>query len=165
MIAGVFDEFFGVPTHPLAVHAPVVLVPIAAVVAVVLAVRHDWRRRVTWFMPAVVFVLVAMLFVAKESGEAAKESDNIFGDITEHEDLANATFALSIVWFVLTLALAVRDRMTRPQAQALSADAALRSRDTVATVLAALAAVTAIVTTIWLVRTGHAGAESRWKLG
>ena len=165
MIAGVFDEFFGVPTHPLAVHAPVVLVPVAAVTAVVFAVRDDWRRRVGWFMPAAVFVLVAMLFVAKESGEAAKASDNVFGDITEHEDLANATFALSIVWFVLTVAVAVRDRMTRPQAQALSADAAARSSDTVATVLAVLAAIAAIVTTIWLVRTGHAGAESRWKLG
>ena len=167
MIAGVFDEFFGVPMHPLAVHAPVVLVPIAGVVAVVLAVRDDWRRRVGWFMPAAVFVLVAMLFVAKESGESAKASDNIFGDIGEHEDLANATFVLSIVWFALTVAVAVRDRMAgrHGPAQALSADAASARRDTVATVLAVFAAVAAIVTTIWLVRTGHAGAESRWKLG
>ena len=88
MFAGVFDEFFGVPTHPLAVHAPVVLVPIAAVAAVVLAIKSDWRARVGWLMPAAVFALVAMLFVAKESGESAKENDaNVFGDIAEHEDL------------------------------------------------------------------------------
>ncbi len=106
-----------------------------------------------------------MLFIARESGEAAEEADNVFGDISEHKELADVTFVLSIVWFVLTLAVAVRDRMTRPQAPALSADAAPQSRDTAATVLSALAAVAAIVTTIWLVRTGHAGAESRWKLG
>ena len=53
-----------------------------------------------------------MLFVAKESGESAKEADNIFGDIAQHEDLANTTFVLAIVWFVLTLALAVRDWMS-----------------------------------------------------
>jgi len=165
MFAGVFDEFLGVPTHPLAVHAPVVLVPVAAVVAVVLAVRADWRRRVGWFMPAGVFVLVALLFVAKESGEAAKEADNVFGDIAQHEDLANTTFVLSIVWLVLTLAVVIRDRMVgRGGASALSADALVPSRDHIATALAVLAAVAAVVTTIWLIRTGHAGAESRWKI-
>jgi preprotein translocase subunit SecG len=166
MFAGVFDEFFGVPTHPLAVHAPVVLVPIAAVVAVVLAVKSDWRVRIGWLKPAAVFVLVAMLFVAKESGESAKEADNVFGDIAQHEDLANATFVLAIVWFVLTLAVTIRDWMTGrdQQVQPLSAGAAVVSRDTVAQVLVVLAAVAAVITTIWLIRTGHAGAESRWKL-
>ncbi len=75
MIAGVFDEVFGVPTHPLAVHAPIVLVPIGAIVAVVLAVRSDWRRRISWGWPAAVFVLVVLLFVAKESGESAVEAE------------------------------------------------------------------------------------------
>ena len=167
MIGGAFDEFFGVPTHPLAVHAPVVLVPIAAVVAVVLAVRNDWRQRVAWLMPAAVFVLVAMLFVARESGEAVAEADNVFGDITEHQDLADTTFVLSIVWFSLTVAVAVRDRMVSRDsaATALSADVVATSpRDTIATMLAVVAALAAVVTTIWLVRTGHAGAESRWKL-
>jgi preprotein translocase subunit SecG len=164
MFAGVFDDFFGVPTHPLAVHAPVVLVPIAAVVAVVLAVKSDWRARVGWLMPAAVFVLVAMLFVAKESGESAKEADNIFGDIAEHEELAETTFVLAIVWFVLALAVAIRDRMNGRDQQ-VSADAAVTSRDTVALVLSVLAACAAVITTIWLIRTGHAGAESRWKLG
>ncbi len=166
MFAGVFDEFFGVPTHPLAVHAPVVLVPIAAVVAVVLAVRSDWRSRIGWLMPAAVFILVVMLFAAKESGEAAKEAENIFGDIDRHEELANTTFVLALVWFALTLAVAVRDWMNRrdQRVQALSADAAVRPRDMIALVLAILAAVAAVITTIWLIRTGHAGAESRWKL-
>ncbi|MDG1266504.1 MAG: hypothetical protein P8O03_09285 [Ilumatobacter sp.] len=171
MIAGLFDEFFGVPTHPLAVHAPVVLVPIFAVVAVMLAVKSDWRVRVGWFMPVVVFVLVAMLFVAKESGESllVSEAENLFllgspQQIADHEDLANATFVLAIVWFVLTLAVVTRDWMSgrdqsvRPH----SADTAAMSHDAVATVLSVLAAIAAVITTIWLIRTGHAGAESRW---
>jgi preprotein translocase subunit SecG len=117
-------------------------------------------------MPAAVFILVVMLFAAKESGEAAKEAENIFGDIDQHEELANTTFVLALVWFVLTLAVAVRDWMNRrdQRVQALSADAAVRPRDMIALVLAILAAVAAVVTTIWLIRTGHAGAESRWKL-
>jgi len=161
MIAGVFDEFFGVPTHPLAVHAPVVLVPIFTILAVVLAVRTDWRGRAWWLMPVGVLLMVAMLFVAKESGEAAAESNNVFGDIDEHEDLAEMTFIISLVWFVATVATAVRDRMTRTPTP-LSADVAPADRDTAALVLGVLAAVLAILTTIWLIRTGHAGAESRW---
>ena len=171
MFAGVFDEFFGVPTHPLAVHAPVVLVPIAAVVAVVLAIKSDWRVRVGWLMPAAVLVLVALLFVAKESGESllVSEDESLFllgsqQQIADHQDLANATFVLAIVWFVLTLGVAIRDWMSGRDrsVQPLSADAAAMPRDTMATVLAVLAAIAAVITTIWLIRTGHAGAESRW---
>ena len=161
-----FDEFWGVQTHPLAVHAPVVLVPVATIAAIVLAVRADWRQRINWRWPAVVFVLVVLLFVAKESGEAAKEADNIFGDIGEHEELANTTFVMSIVWFVLTVGVALRDRMTATaDVRTLSADAAPAERDPVALALAVLCAVAAVLTTVWLIRAGHAGAESRWNLG
>ena len=171
MLAGVLDEVFDIPTHPLAVHAPVVLVPIATVVAVVLAVKSDWRARVGWLMPAAVFVLVAMLFVAKESGESLLESEDetlfLLGtqaQISNHQDLGNATFVLAIVWFVLTLAVAIRDwsHGRGERTQPLSAGVGVVERDTVALVLAILAAVAAVITTVWLIRTGHAGAESRW---
>jgi hypothetical protein len=171
MIAGVLDEVFDVPTHPLAVHAPLVLVPIAAVVAVVLAVKRDWRVRVGWLMPAAVFVLVAMLFVAKESGESLLESDDeslfLLGtqaQISNHQELGDATFVLAVVWFMFALAVAVRDwyHGRGERTQPLSAGARVVQHDTVALVLAILSAVAAVITTIWLIRTGHAGAESRW---
>jgi len=165
MTAGVFDEFLGVPTHPLAIHAPLVLVPIASIVAIVFAVRADWRRRVGWFAPATVLVLVAMLFVAKESGEAAKEAENVFGDIDRHQELANATFVLAIVWLALTVALAVWDRWGASRARALSADAVSSSPDRIGLALSVVTAIAAVVTTIWLLRTGHAGSESRWVIG
>lgn len=167
MIAGVFDEFLGVPAHPLAIHAPLVLVPIAAIVAVVFAVRADWRRRVGWFAPATVFVLVAMLYVAKESGEAANnmEPSIVFGDIDRHQELANTTFVLSIVWLVLTVALAVWDRMGATRSRALSAGVAASNSEWVGVALSVVTAIAAVVTTIWLLRTGHAGSESRWDLG
>lgn len=163
MIAGVFDQFLGVPTHPLAVHAPLVLIPIATVVAIVFVVRADWRRRVGWFAPAIVLVFVGMLFVAKESGEAAEDADNVIGDIDLHEDLAESTFTLAIIWFVLTLALAVWDRVGVERVRSLSAGAATR-QDRIGLVLSVVTAIAAVVTTIWLLRTGHAGSESRWKI-
>lgn len=165
MIAGIFDEFFGVPTHPLAVHAPVVLIPFATIAAIVFVVRADWRARTSLVMTGLVFVMVAALFVAKESGEAAKEAQNVFGNIDAHEDLANTTFIMGLVWFVLTAGVGLRDwTQRRAGIQSLSAGSAVVGRDQVAFALSVLAAVAAVLTTIWLVRTGHAGAESRWKL-
>jgi preprotein translocase subunit SecG len=165
MIAGLFDEFLGVPLHPLAVHAPVVLVPIGALAAVVLTVRPTWRQRVGWWLPATVFMLAGSLFVAKESGEAAVAAKNVFGNIDEHSELAETTFILSLVWFALALGLAMWEWQSRRRApQALSAAGAAVGRDPVAIGFAVAMSVAAIATAIWLVRTGHAGAESRWVL-
>ena len=75
MFAGVFDEFFGLPTHPLAVHAPVVLIPIVAIAAIVFAARPSWRARAWWVMAPLVLFNVVMLFVAKESGESLLEAE------------------------------------------------------------------------------------------
>lgn len=164
MIAGVFDQFLGVPTHPLAVHAPLVLIPLAAIVAVVFVVRPDWRRRAGWFSPVVVFVLVAMLFVAKESGEAARDANNVFGDVDRHQDLANTTFVIAIVWLVLTVAVTVWDRVAVPRARALSAGVLSSPPGWIGPVLSTITAIAAVVTTIWLLRTGHSGSESRWDI-
>lgn len=166
MIAGVFDEFFGVPMHPFAVHAPVVLAPFAASMAVVFVLRSDWRHRASWGMSAAVLALVAMLFVAKESGESALAARNVFGDVSDHQELAEQTFVIVIVWFVITLGLFAFDRLrSLPPTSETPGGALVPSRDPVALGLSVLAAVAAIVATIWLIRTGHAGAASRWDIG
>jgi preprotein translocase subunit SecG len=164
VLAGLFDEFFGVPTHPFAVHAPIVLLPIAAVATVVLTVRSDWRRRIWWAMPATVLVLFAMLFVAKESGEAVLDSQNVFGNVDRHQELGEQTVIIAFVWLVGSIALAVRDRQTM-STKALSSDVASPPRDAIALGLGIVVALIAVVATIWLIRTGHAGAESRWVIG
>lgn len=164
MFAGLFDELFGVPTHPFAVHAPIVLLPIAAIATVVLTVRADWRQRIWWVMPATVLVLCGMLFVAKESGEAVLNSQNVFGDVDRHEELGEQTVLITFVWLVGAIALAVWDRQ-RKAPKPLSSDVASAPRDAVGLGLGIVVALIAVVATIWLVRTGHAGAESRWVIG
>jgi hypothetical protein len=65
----VFDTISGLPVHPLAVHAVVVLLPLAAVITAVVAVRPGWRR---FAGPVVVADALVAIFslVAKESGES-----------------------------------------------------------------------------------------------
>ena len=62
---------FGVPTHPLAVHAAVVLVPLAAIAVVIAALWPAVRRR---YGPVVLILATLALVsvpVAKESGESS----------------------------------------------------------------------------------------------
>ncbi len=158
-----FDEFFGVPLHPLAVHAPVVLLPIAAVVSVVALSRTAWRDRLGWWLAGGVGALVVMLFVAKESGEEVKNQAYGVATIDRHEELGNQTFVITLVWFLVTVGVVARDRMVRGNdVEAMTIGPISLRRDAVSLTLSAIAAVGAVVATIWLIRTGHLGAEGRW---
>jgi hypothetical protein len=67
------DQILGLPAHPLLVHIPVVLVPLATVGAVLVAVKASWRRSL-----AVVVAVLAVggavgVLLATQSGEALEE--------------------------------------------------------------------------------------------
>lgn len=169
MTAGVFDEFFGVPTHPLAVHAPVVLIPLLAVISVVVLFRSSWRERASVPLAGLALVMVALLFVAKESGQSAR-----YGDVTQtfgtpelldrHEDLGNQTFVIGIAWLFFALGAGLLAMLQRNRgATSLSSAAGTVGPLPLLLVFNVLAALALAVLTIWLIRTGHAGAESRWK--
>jgi len=159
------ELFFGVPAHPFFVHAPIVLLPIAAIATVVMAARPRWNIRALPWLSGATAAIVVMLFMAIQSGQAlADVADGraISGDITDHETLGQQTLIISIVWLVALVAAAVLSR--RQQApSALSADAATPSPFAQpAQIVTIVAAAVSIAATIWLIRTGHAGAESHW---
>jgi hypothetical protein len=159
-----FDELFGLPAHPLLIHAPVVLVPIVAIAAIVLAAKSSWRRRAGWAPTVVMVVIVAMLFAARESGQAL--DDQLGGVVGLHETLGNQTFLISAVWLVVVVALGVVDRRATPAPETTAVSAAQVSggADAASIVLAVASAVVGVVATIWLIRTGHTGADSHWSL-
>ncbi len=157
------ETLFGLPAHSLIVHAPIVLLPIAALATVVLAVRPAWRTRTNWWMVGVLFAVVAMLFLAKNSGEAF-EAALQSGRVDRHEDLANTTFVLTLLWFVAYTALVGYEFFQRRNTPT-SAGAAANAGEPIPAVrygLAALAALLAVLATIWLIRTGHEGTDVVW---
>lgn len=168
MIAGLFDTFFGVPTHPLIVHAPIILIPLSAIASVVVLFRSSWRERTTVPFAIFALVMVALLYFARETGQAVRASGNVLGDVERHTELADQTFVLSIVWFVLAAvaaAVAWFGRENPPEsssAELLSTAAVSIDTDRIVLVLNVLATVALVVTTVWLVMTGHTGTESRW---
>jgi len=164
-----FDQLFDLPAHPLLIHAPIVLLPIAAILTIVLALKPAWRRRAGWLPFGGVFVVTVLLFGAKESGESFTDAfDSAFGegaiDIGRHEELGNMTFVLTLVWLAAMFALTMWEAVQRRGAPAANdaTEAALTSSPYVSYGLSTLASLFAVLATIWLIRTGHEGAEVVW---
>src|SRR4051794_39308686 len=63
------QSLFGLPAHPLLVHVPVVLVPLAAIGAVMLVVRRSWIQRFGWAVAAIAGVGWLGTLLAASSGE------------------------------------------------------------------------------------------------
>jgi uncharacterized membrane protein len=65
----VFDTIFGLPAHPLMVHAPVVLIPLAVAAALVYALVPPLRQRVGWVLVLLSLAGAGGAFAAVESGQ------------------------------------------------------------------------------------------------
>ncbi len=46
------DTLFGLPAHPLLVHIPIVLLPLAAIGVIVMLIKPEWHRRYRWVVLA-----------------------------------------------------------------------------------------------------------------
>ena len=62
-------KLFGLPAHPLLVHVPVVMVPLAALGAIAIVVRPRWRRSAGPIVLALAFVGGLGTQLAMMSGE------------------------------------------------------------------------------------------------
>ncbi len=157
-----FDKLFDLPAHPLLIHAPLVLLPVAAIVTIVLAAKSSWRERSGWWPLAGLFIVTVMLFAAKESGEAFNEGFDIaFGGAgaERHAELGDTTFLITLVWLVVLAGLTAIEQVERLRTGTLQV---IGSNLVARQVIAGLTSVVAIVATVWLIRTGHEGARITW---
>lgn len=181
------DTITGLPAHPLMVHLPVVLVPLAALGALVLALRPRWQPTFGPLLAAVTGLGLVGTLLASSSGEALEErledaGRRITGALEEHVEAGEGAAVVVGVFFALVLAWVVTGWwMRRQQAAAAvpvpapaAADATGSGADrgavarprglrlavlalSVAAVLSGVAA-TAVVT-----NAGHTGATSVWE--
>jgi hypothetical protein len=154
--------FNGLPTHALAVHAAVVLVPLAALLAVLFVIPRT-RRWATLPMPLVTLAALISLYVARASGYNLKAyfvkvtgggsnfDTSVLGKaIKTHEDRANTLFYLMIVFAIVVLAVWY-----------LSRDAT-RFSGAIEIAACALLVVGSILVVIQVIRVGDAGARAVW---
>lgn len=140
--------FFGLPLHPLVVHAAVVLLPLAALGALVIALSARARKSYGWPVVVAAFVAAGAVVAARLSGEDLLQTIPLAGQaLTTH-----MTWGLLAPWPAGALALTTLFLVLagRGRSRPLLITAALL------TVLAALASLAVIVIV------GHSGSTAVW---
>ena len=148
---------FGLPLHPLIVHATVVIVPTAALMVLLAAV---WPRLRRWAGPLPVGLSVAALVLdplSTSSGESLEHKVSGNALIEKHAHLADGLLPWVIALVVTAGCVYLWHRRTqRGHGQS------LRTRRWLPVVLSCLAVVAALGTVVQVVRIGHSGAEAAW---
>jgi hypothetical protein len=145
----VLDTIFGLPMHPLIVHATVVIVPSAALLVAVAAVYPRFRA---WIGPVPVLAALAACVLVPLSTGSGEELQRRVGEtslVEKHAELAD-----TLIWFVIPLAaVAVLGYW-------------LHRRGTAGTGLVAAVAVGAVLlsgaTLVDVGLIGHSGAKASW---
>lgn len=154
------ESLFGLPAHPLIVHAAVVLVPLAALGTIAIAVWPAARRRLGWIVVAFALGGFITAWMAKESGEPLEEKVEESQLLEDHAELGEALPAYAFVLFVTSAGVMGLDEWRRRRL----GDGERPSWFGPATAVVAVIAVTAsVVTTIDVARVGHSGARATWQ--
>jgi len=143
------ETVFGLPAHPLIVHATVVLVPLGALLVLLHAVWPAARRRLGVVTPLVALVGLVLTPLSTESGENLERAVGRSELVEEHAHLADGLLPWMVALFVVAVAVYVLGR--RPAGPRL-----------VGVVAAVLALVAVVGVTQQVVRIGHSGAEAVW---
>lgn len=147
------DTVFGIPVHPLVVHAVVVLVPLASLGVVATAFVPKWRQRFGGLVALVTLAAVAMVPVATQSGEQLEESVGETPALESHIELGDAMIFFAIPLLVAAVALwwlGRREGERRPYGRG------------VTLAVGVVSVVVALAATAWIVRVGHSGADAVW---
>ena len=157
-----FDTFNGLPLHPMVVHGVVVLLPLAMLGTIAIAVRPRWRHRFGLLVLGMAAVGTLFIPIATSSGEALEEH---VGDPGEHAELGDQLIWFALPMLVLALVLVVLDRRGSRPASADGDGRRTRGsapRGTALTVVAGLALVAALATSVQVYRVGDSGARAAW---
>ena len=157
------NEIFGLPAHPLIVHAPVVLLPLAFVGVIVCLVKPSWRPAL--IVPTAVLGIIGAIgaILASQSGEWLQARVPETNLVENHQQLGEMARNLSILFAGSLFVWALRDlvdargwfentfisKLLRPKWIGLAA--------TIDVVLFGT------LTTAWVVQAGHSGAKAAWK--
>lgn len=154
------DSIFGLPAHPLLVHAAVVLVPLAAIGTIVIAFWPAARAKVGWIVAGIGILGFLFAFLAKESGEALLKTTRVTQLVKDHAEMGDwgvigaflvGGSATTIMLFDTFVKL--RDRKGEAE---LSVTRPLRS------LIGVFAVVLSIFGTVLVVNVGHSGAKATW---
>ena len=143
----------GIPLHPLVVHATVVFTPLAALAALAYVFLGRYRDLLRW--PTLVLALIAVgtVWAAYLTGANFFDSDRfqsfsgeLLDRIEKHESYAGTLRWIASGFGIVTVAMTYLHDRAGSSRMALSG----------------LVAVLAVLTLVWTVLTGDAGARAVW---
>lgn len=148
------EELFGLPAHPLLVHAAVVLLPLAAVATLVCAAVPRLRRGFAVLTLGLALVATFAVGLAQTSGEELEDRVEETALVEEHTGSGERVLPWAIGVSVAAAAVVATPRL-----------AGRRPSSSSARVTAGLVAVALIVgagATWTVVDVGHSGAKATW---
>lgn len=157
----------GLPTHPLLVHIPVVLIPLAAIGALVMALRPTLLRTFGPVVAGLAGIGFLGAILAASTGEELEDSRRAAGEtisatLHDHAEMGDTVQVIAGIFFVLLLGWVLFDRW-RSKVGDERAAAAVRKPRVVGTVLAVLVVLAGAGAATSVVLTGHSGAKSVWE--
>ena len=156
------DTFFGLPSHPLLVHGVTVLLPLAAIGAVVIAISPTWRERIGWVVVGIAGIGLVFTYLAKESGEALEEyiedTEGISATLHAHTELGDVFLFWAIPLFLAVLGFMLYARYRKQQGMPEP-----RLGSPLALALVGLVVVASAATTYKTIEVGHSGAKAAWE--
>ncbi|TFH19668.1 MAG: hypothetical protein E4H05_04085 [Acidimicrobiales bacterium] len=148
------DSLFGLPAHPLIVHAAVVLLPIAAIALIVVAAIPRSRKVYAPIVLGLALAATVAVGLAQQSGESLKGDVKKTELVEEHAEQGETVLPWAIAVTIMSALVAaepyVRDRFSKPSPRVVTA------------VLVGASLVVGIGATITVIDVGHSGAKSVW---
>lgn len=145
-------EIFGIPAHPLIVHAAVVLLPMTALGLVVAAFN---RRFAKWGAVALLLLALGSLAsvgLAQRSGEALEDDVKETKLLDEHTEMGESVLPWAIALVCVAGVGFARSRSFHPTLE----------KRSVAAGLAVVSLVVGVGSVATIYRVGHSGAKSVW---
>lgn len=145
------DLITGLPVHPLVIHAVVVLVPLAAIGALLVIFMPKFRSTYSPLVLVAVVLGTVTAFIATQSGEALSERVGLpKSHATQGERLSYVVLAFAILfttWFVLERTNWIKESTANP----------------LKIVLKIIIPIIAVLSLVFTILAGHSGAEASWK--
>lgn len=148
------DTLFGLPAHPLVVHAAVVLLPIAAIALVVVAAIPRARRLYGPIVLGVAIAATIAVGLAQQSGESLQGDVDKTELVEEHTEQGETVLPWAIGVTVVS-ALVAAEPYTRKRLESLSPRV-------VTAVLVGASLIVGVGATWTVIEVGHSGATSVW---
>lgn len=157
------SNLFGIPAHPLLVHAVVVVVPLTALAAVISAFSAGMRARIGWIVALGAVLDIFLLPLVTGSGESLEERVQETALVEKHTEMGEQLLPWVIGLAVAFVLLMLHHRSKTHSSGRLDGyGARALSAPWIAALLTLVTVVAAVGATVQVARIGHSGAKATW---